>query len=117
LGIVEGLKTFEGVIRGQDLTVNTDHMNLLYEKLPSQRMMRWRLLLEEFHPKIMHIIGIDNTAADALSRLDMTDKKNDLITWEVKNKKLQYINPKQMNICVYLCPNLILKMMDSIKIH
>jgi len=103
LGIVEGLKTFEGVIRGQDLTIHTDHLNLLYEKLPSQRMMRWRLLLEEFHPKIMHIIkGIDNTAADAASRLDMTDKKNDLITWEVKNKRLEYINPKQMNMCLFM---------------
>jgi hypothetical protein len=67
LGIVEGLKTFEGVIRGQDLTIHTDHMNLLYQKLPSQRMMRWRLLLEEFHPKVVHIKGIDNDAADALS--------------------------------------------------
>jgi hypothetical protein len=78
LGIVEGLKTFEGVIRGQDLTIHTDHMNLLYQKLPSQRMMRWRLLLEEYNPKVMHIKGIDNTAADALSRLDMSDKENDL---------------------------------------
>jgi hypothetical protein len=102
LGIVEGLKTFEGVIRGQDLTIHTDHMNLLYQKLPSQRMMRWRLLLEEFHPKIVHIAGIDNKAADALSRLDMTDKASDLITWEKKNKRLEYINPKQMNMCLFM---------------
>ena len=27
LGIVEGLKAFAGVIRGQDLTVHTDHLN------------------------------------------------------------------------------------------
>ena len=102
LGIVEGLKTFEGVIRGQDLTIHTDHMNLLYQKLPSQRMMRWRLLLEEYHPKVMHIKGIDNDAADALSRLDMSDKENDLITWEIKNKRLEYINPKQMNMCLFM---------------
>ena len=29
LGIVEGLKAFAGVIRGQDLTVHTNHLNLL----------------------------------------------------------------------------------------
>jgi hypothetical protein len=102
LGIVEGLKTFKGVIRGQDLTIHTDHMNLLYQKLPSQRMMRWRLLLEEFHPKVVHIKGIDNDAADALSRLDMTNKEYDLITWEIKNKRLEYINPKQMNMCLFM---------------
>ena len=45
LRTVEGLKAFSGVIRGQDLTVHTDHLNLLYSKLPSQRMTRWRLLL------------------------------------------------------------------------
>ena len=29
LSIVEGLKVFEGVLRGVDLTVHTDHLNLL----------------------------------------------------------------------------------------
>ena len=32
LGIVEGLKAFAGVIRGQDLTVHIDHLNVLYNK-------------------------------------------------------------------------------------
>ena len=34
----------------------------------SQRAMRWRILLEEFCPKIVYIKGDDNTVADALSR-------------------------------------------------
>ena len=88
LGIVEGLKAFQGVIRGQDLTVHTDHLNLLYNKLPSQRMTRWRLLLEEYHPKVVHIKGVDNDAADVLSRLDITDKANDARVWREKSKKL-----------------------------
>ena len=67
LGIVEGLKAFAGVICGHDLTIHTDHPNLLYNKLPSQRMMRWQLLLEEYHPKVVQINGIDNDAVDALS--------------------------------------------------
>ena len=36
LGIVEGLKVFVEVIRGKDLTVSTNHLNLLYTKLLSQ---------------------------------------------------------------------------------
>ena len=65
LGIVKGLKAFAGVICGQDLIVHTDHLNLLYNKLPIQRMTRWRLLLEEYHPKVVHIKGEDNDEADA----------------------------------------------------
>ena len=78
LGIVEGLKAFAGVIRGQDLTVHTDHLNQLYNKLPSQRMMRWRLLLKECTSKLKHIAGITNNAANALSKLGLTDKADDL---------------------------------------
>ena len=74
LGIVEGLKAFAGVICSQDLTVHTDHLNLLYNKLPNQRMMRWRLLLEEYNPKVVHVAGVDNDAAGVLSILDLIDK-------------------------------------------
>ena len=102
LGIVEGLKAFEGVIRGQDLTVHTDHLNLLYNKLPSQRMTRWRLLLEEYNPKVVHIAGINNDVADALSRLDITDKANDARVWGTKLKRLKSINVHMMNICMFL---------------
>ena len=79
LGIVEGFKAFEGILRGTEVTVHTDHMNLLYKSLPSQRMVRWRLLLEEFHPQFKHVAGVDNDAADALSRLDMVYKASDTV--------------------------------------
>ena len=102
LGIVEGLKAFAGVTRGQDLTVHTDHLNLLYNKLPSQQMMQWRLLLEEYHPKVVHIKGVDNDAADALSRLDLIEKADNLRVWGVKTKQLEYVNIKMMNICMFL---------------
>ena len=102
LEIVEGLKAFSGLIRGQDLTVHTDHLNLLYNKLPSQRMTRWRMLLEEYHPKVVHISGVDNDAVDALSRLDITDKADNTRVWGEKSKRLEYINVHMMNICMFL---------------
>ena len=40
-------------------------------------MMRWRLLLEEFNPKVVHVSGPENEAADALLRLDMDDNEYD----------------------------------------
>ena len=47
--------------------VHTDHLNLLYQKLPSQRMVRWSLLLEKFQPQFRHVAAINKDAADALS--------------------------------------------------
>ena len=46
LGIVEGMKAFEGILRGQEVTIHTDHLNLLYSDMLSQRMVQWRLLME-----------------------------------------------------------------------
>ena len=79
LGIIEGLKAFQGVIRDQELTVHIDHLNLLYQSMPSQRMIRWRLMLEEWHPTIKHVIGVDNDGADVVSRLDIDNKDFDTI--------------------------------------
>lgn len=77
LGIVEGMKAFEGILRGQEVVVHTNHLNLLYSDMPTQRMIRWRLLMEEFHPTVVNVAGKDNDAADALSRLDFDDNGDD----------------------------------------
>jgi hypothetical protein len=42
----------------------------LYGKLSNDRIIRWRLLLEEYGPKDVHIEGKNNIVADALSRLE-----------------------------------------------
>ena len=31
LGIVEGMKAFEGMIKGYNITIHTDHLNLLHK--------------------------------------------------------------------------------------
>ena len=92
LGIVEGMKAFKGMIRVYNITIHTDHLNLLYKKLSNQRMLRWRLLLEDFNPTVKHIAGEKNLSPDTLSRLEMTHKDHNLIKWEPPKEKLKYTN-------------------------
>ena len=69
LAIVETLKEFKGMLWGQQITVYTDHKNLIQDALglTSDRVYRWRLLLEEYGPTIMYIKCILNTGVDAIS--------------------------------------------------
>ena len=61
---------------GQRTVVYTDHKNLMHQALglTSERMYRWRLIIEECGPEIIHIKGEMNTVADAISQLDFTPK-------------------------------------------
>jgi hypothetical protein len=54
---------------GQRMNVYTDHKNLTRDGLGlmSDRVTHWRILLEEYAPKIIYIKGIHNTVADAIS--------------------------------------------------
>lgn len=78
LSIVELLKEFKGMLLGQKLTLYTDHKNLVQKNLgsTSDRVMRWMLLLQEYDVDIRYIKGVDNTVADAISRLDYHPQKN-----------------------------------------
>ena len=57
---------------GQQIMVYTNHKNLVQDALglDNDQLMRQRLLLVEYRPKIVHIAAITNTVAD-VSRLDM----------------------------------------------
>ncbi len=71
LAIVETLKEFKGMLWGQHIKVFTDHANLMRDALGLiYQVYQWRLLLEEYRPKIIYIKGIHNTVAEAVSQLE-----------------------------------------------
>jgi hypothetical protein len=78
LAIVETLKEFKGMLRGQNIKVFTDHANLMRDALVLTlgRVYQWRLLLEEYGPDIVYIKGIHNTIADAILRLEYDPSVN-----------------------------------------
>ena len=78
LAIVETLKEFKGMLWGQSIKVYTDHKNLTRDALglTSDRVYRWKLLLEEYAPEIVYIKGVHNTVTDAISRLEYDPKQN-----------------------------------------
>ena len=77
LSVVETLKEFQNILIGHKIVVHTDHLNILYDKMASPRIIRWRLLLEEYGAKFMHVKGEENVVADTLSRHPTTDPDDD----------------------------------------
>ena len=56
----------------------TDHQNLVRDALglTSDRVYRWRLVLEEYGPDIVYMPGVTNIVADGLSCLDYDQSVN-----------------------------------------
>lgn len=72
LSIVETLIAYRTILYGDKILVFSDHRNLTFDRLSSQRALRWRLLAEKFNITIIFRQGATNLAADAISRLPLS---------------------------------------------
>ena len=93
LSIVETLKEFRTILLGQQIEIYTDHKNLTCTKFNTDRVIRWRLLLEEYGPSIYYLKGKDNEAADAMSRLEIftLEKFNTNKNAEIKSNPAKHM--------------------------
>ncbi len=67
--LVYAVHQFKHYLRGRKFIVQTDHKNLVFiNASQTPKIVRWRLLLNEFDYVIEHIPGSRNVVADALSR-------------------------------------------------
>ncbi|KAJ4431151.1 hypothetical protein ANN_19746 [Periplaneta americana] len=72
LAIIWACKHFRPYLLGTKFTLVTDHQPLKWMmnvKDPGSRILRWRLLLEEYDFEVIHKAGKRNVNADCLSRL------------------------------------------------
>jgi hypothetical protein len=61
----------------------------------SQWVQCWRLILEEYGPDICYIEGEEKCAADALSRLPMTDTDQEWPCTDAKNGLFELFNSEK----------------------
>ena len=70
---MENLKEFRNTLLGQQVKVYTDYKNLPHKTFNTERVIRWRLILEEYNPEPIYTQGSKSIAPDTLNRLDKTD--------------------------------------------
>ena len=69
LSPVEALKEFRTILLGQKIRIYTYNKNLTCNNFNTDRVLIWRLILEDYGPNIEYIKGEKNIVADALSRM------------------------------------------------
>lgn len=80
LAITWGCKYFRPYLYGKKFTLFTDHRPLTYMfslKDPNDKMLRWRLRLQEFDYDVKYRPGKQNIVADGLSRIRNEVNAND----------------------------------------
>ena len=70
ISVVMTLKEFRSMLLRAQIIIWTDHRNLTFDNLQTQRVLRWRCCVEEYNPTIKYIKGPLNVIANTFSRLD-----------------------------------------------
>jgi hypothetical protein len=94
--IVWACKYFRPYLLGRNFIIITDHKPLTWVfsvKDPSSRLLRWRLLLEEYDYTVVYKAGKKNVNADALSRHPV------IMTVMITSKEKQQRILKEMHEC------------------
>jgi RNase H-like domain found in reverse transcriptase len=71
------LQEFRNILLGQQIIFHTDHANLTYKNFNSDRVMRWRLFMQEYYPDLQYVKRENNVVANALSCLPQTSTSYD----------------------------------------
>lgn len=99
LAIIHALRFFRPYVFGRKCLIITDHQALVWImklKNPASRLMRWKMELAEYDFEIIHRPGIFNSAADALSRIDIS--KELLLSLDPIPNKTELKYDKTLNI-------------------
>ena len=84
LTIILCLKEYCKVLFRGQITVYTYHQNLTFKTLSVQRILHWRIFMDEFDLRFKYIKGKDNVLADCFSQLPILQSISD----ENKNPKI-----------------------------
>ena len=114
ISIIWACKYFRQYLLGKTFTIVTDHRPLTWlfrVKDPSSRLLRWRLLLEEYVYTVVYKAGKKNVNADALSRNPVV--MTVMITSNEKQQKIL----KEMHECPVGGHQGILRTYDRLKMY
>ena len=74
LAIVMTLTTYQKLLYGSKVCLYTNHKNLTFKTFSVQRILRWRLFVDQFDCELRYIPGKENVLADCFSRLPQMEK-------------------------------------------
>ena len=78
---METLKGFCAILLGHVIILYTDINNIKFENFTTERVLNWRLMLEEYVLEIKYIKGPDKKVADTLIMLPLI--RSDIIESDV----------------------------------